>query len=390
MVMKKKMWAGTGILLAGCVLGAGGWSLAARKGGAQTTALVCEAQESAWESDEASSRKEQEAKWQEHIRKTAQVFKIYEEFGMSYDRKQNRFFYNGKMVRHFNDTIGESSHAFHHDEGVIDVIPLRDEQGKLTGLREATDEEFEERSQRLKELRDQFPEDSGEASCMELGDPDENFWKEYAVYEPFGLTCEKDGLYFEGEKVQYFLDGVELEEGCLSARQQYLNEEGTVDVHTVRTVIDNGDGSYNPFGELIRIERYSKEEFDQRDLNDFHGSLEATVLEETDAGGGFFDWLFGKKDRGASFEEIFEKYRDYGITYVEADQGSGVGNVYYNGEPVRYFVDSRPDGGVFSFCSQGGKPADGGGDDKISAKGGITVFTVYDEEGRLCGVSRTE
>ena len=134
-------------------------------------------------------------------------------------------------------------------------------------------EEFEERSVRWQELQDQFPSDLGENACMELGDPDENFLEEYAVYEPFGLTCEKDGLYFEGEKVRYFLDGTELDEGCLSAWRQYWNDEGAVDVHTVRTVIDNGDGSYDPFGELIGMERYSKEEFDRRDLKDFQGSF---------------------------------------------------------------------------------------------------------------------
>lgn len=162
-----------------------------------------------------------------------------------------------------------------------------------------------------------------------------------------------------------------------------------MDVHTVRTVIDNGDGSYDPFGELIGMERYSKEEFDRRDLKDFQGSLEATAV-DAPSGGGFFEWLFGKKDRGASFEEIFEAYRDYGITYVEADKGSGVGNVYDNGELVDYFVDRRPDGGVFSFCSRGGKSADGDRDSNVNAKNGITVSTVYDEKGKLCGVSRIE
>lgn len=384
--MKKKIWIGAGIFLAGCVLTAGGLSLAAGRG---VQEITLQAEEGACESSEALSGKELEERERERIRETAQAFLIYEEFGMTYDRERNRFFYNGKMVRHFNDQIGEGSNAFHHNEGVIDVIPLRDDQGRLTGLREATREEFEERSVRWQELRDQFPSDLGENACMELGDPDENFLEEYAVYEPFGLTCEKDGLYFEGEKVRYFLDGTELDEGCLSAWRQYWNDEGAVDVHTVRTVIDNGDGSYDPFGELIGMERYSKEEFDRRDLKDFQGSLEATAV-DAPSGGGFFEWLFGKKDRGASFEEIFEAYRDYGITYVEADKGSGVGNVYDNGELVDYFVDRKPDGGVFSFCSRDGKSADGDRDYNVNARNGIIVSTVYDEKGKLCGVSRIE
>ena len=111
-VMKKKIWIGAGIFLAGCVLTAGGLSLAAGRGGQEIT---LQAEEGAWESSEALSGKELEERERERIRETAQAFEIYEEFGMTYDRKQNRFFYNGKMVRHFNDQIGKGSNAFHHN-----------------------------------------------------------------------------------------------------------------------------------------------------------------------------------------------------------------------------------------------------------------------------------
>lgn len=384
--MKKKMWIAAGLALTGCFLGVGGMALAAMGGEPQAT-LLSVAEDNVWESSGDSSRRETEARWQERVRETAEAFSIYEEFGMTYDREQNRFFYNGKMVRHFSDQIGESSNAFHHGEGVIDVIPLRDDGGNLTGLREASREEFEERTKSQEELQAQFPSDLEEDACMELGGLSENFRKEYEIYEPFGLAYEEegDGLFFEGEKVRYFLDGAEVDEGCLSVWKEYLNEEGTVDVHTVRAVIDNGDGSYDPFGELLRIERYSREEFERRELKDFYGSLEATASDMQDQGGGFFGRLFGKRDKGASFEEIFEKYRDYGITYVEAAKGSGAGNVYYDGELVIHFVDQTPEGGVFSFhsadISSGGEDADGNG---------IRVSTVYDGEGKLCGVRKED
>lgn len=275
------------------------------------------------------------------------------------------------MVRHFNDQIGESSNAFHHKEGVIDVIPLRDEKGELTGLRQASDEEYAKRTENQEELRAQFPAGLSEDSCMELGETDP---AAYRIYEPFGLVCEKDGLFFEGERVRYFLDGAEIARGCLTSRCEYLDEKGTVDVHTVRTVIDNGDGSFDPFGELIRLERYSKEEFDKRDPRELCGTLQEVTTDSEAESGGIFGWLFGRRNQGESFEKRFEQYSDFGITYVEADEGSGAGNVYYREELVRCFADQDPEGGVFSFQS--------------ADKGGIDVRTVYDSGGRLCGVEK--
>lgn len=75
---------------------------------------------------------------------------------------------------------------------------------------------------------------------------------------------------------------------------------------------------------------------------------------------------------GSTFEEIFAKYKDYGITYVEAIGSSGKGNVYYNGQLVNIFSDVTPGGGVFSF--QSGK------------KGGINVRTAYTSDGKISGI----
>ncbi len=75
---------------------------------------------------------------------------------------------------------------------------------------------------------------------------------------------------------------------------------------------------------------------------------------------------------GVTFEERFAEYKDYGITYVEAQNASGQGNVYLNGQLVSRFSDISPDGSAFSFTS--------------ADKGGIAVRTVYDSNGRLTGV----
>lgn len=185
----------------------------------------------------------------------------------------------------------------------------------------------------------------------------------YSVYAPYGLRFNeaKNELMFEKELVRYFYDGVDFGDGTAAVRRDYLNENGTVDVHTVREPIANKDGSTDPFGNLVGIERYSQEEFDKRDLSDLY-SPPLTVAYA----------LGGDDPTAKSFSDRFASYKAFGIEYVEAQSVSGRGNVYYNGQLVDTFVDITPADGVFSFQS-----ADGGG---------IKVQTAYDKDGALTGV----
>ena len=50
---------------------------------------------------------------------------------------------------------------------------------------------------------------------------------------------------------------------------------------------------------------------------------------------------------GKTFEEIFARYADYGLTYHPRE--SGMGALTLNGQPVRSFADQKPDGGAFSY-----------------------------------------
>ncbi len=189
----------------------------------------------------------------------------------------------------------------------------------------------------------------------------------YAQYEPFGLSRDQNGaLYFEGEAVRYFHDGVSLGDGGYAMRCEYLNTDGSVDVHTVRREVQNADGSTDPFGILIGLGRDSREDFESRDLSYIWGgqvTQEATAA----ADGGSCEEI-----EGISFEERFEVYKEYGIVYIESETASGAGNVYYNGELAGVFIDAKPDGGVFLFHSR--------------ESGGLSVRTVYDTNGVLAGV----
>lgn len=204
-------------------------------------------------------------------------------------------------------------------------------------------------------------------------------------YKKFGISYDTKGnMYFKGEAIRYFWDGYELDENTMT-RYSFYNDSGTVDVHTVRDIKDNGDGSIDPFGELTDILSYSKAEFDARDIDARNiesienSSIETSVNSKDNISYSNIDNSTGKvieatsvedgsstSSGGRTFEQIFSDYESYGITYKSTS--SGLGNVYLNGEIVKAFIDEK-DGGVFSFHSNDG--------------GGLIVRTVYDESGNL-------
>jgi len=199
-----------------------------------------------------------------------------------------------------------------------------------------------------------FEENAHEPTCGEL----------LAEYGKFGISFNTSGkMLYQGKLVRWFADFVELEEGALATRYVYRNDEGTEYIHTVRDRIDNGDGSYDPFGPLVEIVPWESGKRDDLGFL-FQGnqiSEAAATADSSRHGVG-----------GTTFEEHFAKYKDLGITYVEAENASGRGNVFFNGQLVSRFSDISPDGSAFSFTS--------------ADKGGIAVRTVYGSNGQLSGV----
>lgn len=180
------------------------------------------------------------------------------------------------------------------------------------------------------------------------------------LYGDYGISLDKNGdMIFQGELVRLFWDGVDVGDSAASVLYQYYNKKGTVDVHTVRSVIDNGDGSVDPFGKLIKIEKDSQEVFDRRDVDDY---LSTGTVPTAISG-------FSGSDDGITFAELMKKYAEFGIRY---ESGDGTGNIYYNNQLVKTFVDENKQGDVFTLSSENG--------------GEIVVHTVYDKKGNLTGV----
>lgn len=188
----------------------------------------------------------------------------------------------------------------------------------------------------------------------------------YDIYAAFGLTYDpaEDALYFNGERVRYFFDGVDTGTGGQISRVEHIDRSGTVDVHTLRETLDNGDGSVNPFGPLTGLEADSQAEFGARDI-------EALLNPGLEAAAGCSE---SGGTPGRPFAEIFAAYRDWGVEFTESPESSGTGNVYYLGELVDCFADVNPAGGTFVFHSRD--------------RGSCNVRTVYDGKGTLTGVER--
>ena len=209
-----------------------------------------------------------------------ELFKPYEQFGLTYDSGKNELKFNGKTVRWFEDyyTVEDGVQAgndFFNENGVVDVYAVRDltsivrsedgsfdPAGKLIGIKEFSEAEFAARDvEAIKNPPSPVAIAGDPPSAKEL----EDMAKEY---EAFGVTYDikNDQWYFNGEKVRFFRDvltsnGEGLTSGKFKGSMRILGSaDGTVDIYTVRDFA-HPDASGN--GTLTGIEKFSQAEFNE-------------------------------------------------------------------------------------------------------------------------------
>lgn len=127
-------------------------------------------------------------------------------------------------------------------------------------------------------------------------------------YKALGLTeRESDqALVFDGKLVRWFIDEADVDgNGGYAVSQVYYNENGVIDLHTVRERKYNDDGSFDPFGRLTAIE----------EMKDFNPACiltaDAVTTYEMPAGASdtVYDSVFSF-DAGDNDEERFERTLD--------------------------------------------------------------------------------
>lgn len=209
------------------------------------------------------------------------IFKIYKPYGMVYDAAKDQLFYNGKLVRWFEDyyPVGDQQEGaasgtdFFCEDGIVDVFATRDfsnlpqnpdgshdPSGTLTGLQEFSQEAFDSRNiEAIKNppLSEAIATEGGELSTKDLQDMAEE-------YRPYGVTYDPktDQWYFNSEKVGVFLDiltsnGESPTGGNFRGSiRTFSSGSGTLKIRTIRDFSrPNKDGN----GTLTGIEPYSPE-----------------------------------------------------------------------------------------------------------------------------------
>ena len=227
------------------------------------------------------------------------ICKRYEPFGMTYDAQKNELWYKEKPVRWFEDYYpvgdgGEAGVDFFNEKGVVDIYAVRDLKilplnpdgsldpgGRLTGLKEFSNEEFAARDiEAVKNPSAQEALAGSPASAQEM--------KEIAdEYKPFGVTynAATGQWYYRDKKVRYFLDiltsnGQKPDGGEFEGAMRIFNgDEGTVDIYTIRDFhTPDADGN----GTLTAVKAYSQREFDARTRENSRTLSDHSIISNAD------------------------------------------------------------------------------------------------------------
>lgn len=209
-----------------------------------------------------------------------ELFRPYEQFGLTYDSSKKELQYHGKTVRWFEDYYaiadgGQAGNDFFNENGVVDVYAVRDltgfirsedgsfdPSGKLVGVKQFSQAEFAARD--IEAIKNPPP-----AVAIAGEPPSPKELEDMAnEYEAFGVIYDikNDQWYFNGEKVRFLRDvlisnGEELTSGKFKGAIRSLSStDGIVDIYTIRD-FDHIDASGN--GTLTGIGKYSQEEFDE-------------------------------------------------------------------------------------------------------------------------------
>lgn len=164
----------------------------------------------AYENDEVISSEEQ-AKAEENRRnEIAEQYSAYEPYGMTYDKEKDRFFYDGQTVRYFKDQVNaEHANSFFFDDGVVDVEPIKDTNGTLTGLKQSSDADFKIRTEKQEEIKSELAAAgiTGNSGSFELGDPNYRD-NSLDVYTTFGISYDKtsDNWIYDGKIIHILYD----------------------------------------------------------------------------------------------------------------------------------------------------------------------------------------
>lgn len=75
-------------------------------------------------------------------------------------------------MRYFKDQVNaEHANSFFFDDGVVDMEPIKDTNGTLTGLKQSSDADFKARTEKQEEIKAEFDAAgiTGNSGSFEMG-----------------------------------------------------------------------------------------------------------------------------------------------------------------------------------------------------------------------------
>ena len=151
-----------------------------------SSAQACKDDELLYAEEQANAEEDRRAE-------IAKQYSVYIPYGMTYDTEKDRFFYNGQVVRYFKDQINSNeTNGFSYDDGVIDVEPIRDAAGTLTGLKQSSDADFNAHTKEQEALKAELGKAgiTADSGSFEQGDPNDRD-DSLDAYTEFGVSYDK-------------------------------------------------------------------------------------------------------------------------------------------------------------------------------------------------------
>ena len=267
------------------------------------------------------------------------------EYGVAYDTEQDAIMYRGKKVRWLiDDRMDHSRTSYQMPDGEIDLYTERDANYRVTGVRTATQEEYDRRTKQ-DELAETRLADAG-VTITYVGETGECVQEDavckYRLTDPDGTIKytfqiadqeDKDGYTFQvkenGDMYTYHADRDAVLDFAQAVEEE--SEDMTEDVLYGRQV--QSETEVMGYDSVIQVEKKGADREDEvQPQTERMISVSAEAEESTVAEGNASGWLEDNRRR--------EEYRAAGI---DCDDRNGAWT--WNGKAVYWLVDE--DGSMY-------------------------------------------
>ena len=303
----------------------------------------------------------------------------YAPYGLSYDQVNNDLYYQGKLVRVFEDMVpvGDGGYAGQYSQnlsGEIDVVAVRDlsqkiynedgsedPMGVLTGLRECTAEEYARNSQRLNAAKapqathnGAISQEADDSVVLEGGGTTQSqpHWWTYEEYAAWLEQEKKDLQSLVGTGAMAWTSG----DGWFEWTQEKVDETIAMYEKTLKDIEDGMLYAEAGDGVLVGVMPSAYQASGES------GALTGQVISQDTA------TEYAARRDPAAMKEMFAAYALLGLSVD--DQGA----LWYEGQRVRSFSDTY----VKNLRTVSVTNED--------EAGVVDVVAVRDEKNQLCGL----